>query len=233
MAKAIKHSEIAREIKKDYLMQHLDDVRNIITNWIPQLNSPAPLFPREVLFGWQSIYGPSVEIDPDSNHILRHHAHSRALWRHHNDWELKLSNVWELTVRLKEQVDDIYSKLPKSKSPECKENFLGIALWVAFDSLYLRKSPRIHYETPDDQKGVACGNYRIDSVASTKQERSSIQKKHQQLIKSIIGIKELKDLTDSWQEVKKIEEQMQTIANKILKSRDILYPCRFCRHLWK
>ena len=43
MAKPVKHSEMAKEIKKDYLLRHLDEVEKLITDWIPQINAPAPL----------------------------------------------------------------------------------------------------------------------------------------------------------------------------------------------
>lgn len=43
MAKAVKHSEMAKEIRKDYLLRHLDEVEKLITDWIPQISAPVSM----------------------------------------------------------------------------------------------------------------------------------------------------------------------------------------------
>ena len=83
MVRAVKHSAIAQEIKKQYLVEHLEDIRRLITNWISQLSTPNPFAPREGVWNWQSGCSPDLEKDQDSNHMLRRHLRSRALWSHH------------------------------------------------------------------------------------------------------------------------------------------------------
>ena len=40
MPKSMKHSAVAREIKKEYLKEHLEQVEGLITEWIEQLRAP-------------------------------------------------------------------------------------------------------------------------------------------------------------------------------------------------
>lgn len=233
MAKAVKYSALAKEIKKEYLTQHLDNAKTLIAGWISQLSAPNPLAPREGIWGWLSVYRPALEEDPDSNHMLRKHVPSRALWRHHADWERKLDGIWSLINEARKQASDKHLEQPVEEQKEYSENYLGVALWAAFDSAYTGKPLKIRYKMPDDERGVACGDYKIELAAATVGRRSSVQKEHQDLANYVSERKGMKDLTDLWGEVQRLQEHMQALASKALKSNDILYPCSFCRHLWK
>lgn len=233
MAKAAKHSEMAKEIKKEYLLQHLDEVKTLITNWISQLGAPNPLAPREGIWGWLSVYRPALEEDPDSNHMLRQHVRSRALLRHHAGWEHKLDSIWSLINEVRKRASDKHAEQSVKEQRKYSENYLGVALWAAFDSACTGKPLKIRYKVPDDERGVACGDYKIELATATVEERSLIQKEHQDFTYYVSGLKDMKDLTDLWGEVQRLQEHMQVLASKALKSNDILYPCRFCRHLWK
>ena len=79
MAKGVKQSAIAGEIKKEYLKDHLEQVEDLITEWIEQLNAPDPFSPHDGILGWESDYRPKLEGDLDSNHMLRSHVRSRVL----------------------------------------------------------------------------------------------------------------------------------------------------------
>ena len=39
-------------------------------------------------------------------------------------------------------------------------------------------------------------------------------------------------LVAEFNETEKVEDQIRALAGKLVKSKDILYPCKFCRHLW-
>lgn len=58
-----KHSEMARGIKKKYLIEHLGTVQKLIGNWIPQLQAPPRLSPHEGQSGWRVTYRPRSEDD--------------------------------------------------------------------------------------------------------------------------------------------------------------------------
>ena len=233
MAKAVKHSTMAREIKKEYLVQHLEDIKRLIASWISQLSVPNPLAPRGVVWNWQSVYSPNLERDSDSNHILRRHVQSRALWIHHTEWERKLSTLGDLVSQVRNLAEDKYLEQLSDEQEKYKENYIGIALWVAFDSTHSRKPLKLHYKIPDKEPGVALGDFKIELSASTANERTLIENEYKDFIHYLVGLEPMKELSTLWHEIQNVQEQMLALARKVLKSNDILYQCRFCRHLWK
>ncbi len=233
MAKAVKRSELAREIKKEYLMHHLDEVHKLITDWRPQLGAPDPLLPHDDGWGWSSVYGPDLEENPDNKHMLKQHLRSRTLWRHHTEWERKLNVAWDILELLRKNAADVYLQSLSSQQMGYKENYVGVALFAAFSSIYTGKLLRIQYQIPVDQHGVACGDFKIDLEATSDEERLSIQKGHTDYAHTIARFKEMKQLSVLWHDVEVLQNQMQAIVGKTIKSKDVLYPCKFCRHLWK
>jgi len=233
MAKSVKHSEMAKEIKKDYMLRHLDEVEKLITDWMPQINAPAPFLLLDDNWGWLSIYRPALEENPDSKHVLKQHLHSRTLWRQHTEWERKLEATWGLITKVRKKANDLYISLSINQTTLHREQYVGVALTAAFNSIYTGKPLKIQYKIPDDQHGVSCGDFKIEMEATIDEERLSIQKGHTDFTNTITSFVEMKQLIVIWNDVEALRNQMRTIANKVIKSKDILYPCRFCRHLWK
>lgn len=233
MAKALKQSAVAKELKKEYLVQHLEEVERLISNWIEQLKVPGPFSPHEEGLGWKSEYRPPLEADPDSNHILRSHIRSRALWRHHTEWERQLALAWSLVTQLREMS---IGQLPLSGDEGAlgiSTNYIGTVLLAAFEGLRQNRRVRMNYKIPENGLGVAAGDFKIDIGATTEKQRKAIQEKHSDLAISIAQQQAMKQLVDCWHEIVALEGRMTQLVSRILKSRDILYPCRFCRHLWK
>ena len=233
MAKAVKHSEMAKEIKKEYLLRHLDEVEKSITDWIPQISAPAPLLLLDDDWGWLSTYRPALEENPDSKHVLKWHLRSRTLWRHHTEWERKLIATWDFITNVRKKADDVYTQLSINQPTLHREHYIGVALTAAFNSIYTGKLLKIQYQISGDQHGVSCGDFKIELEATIDEERLSIQKEHTAYTNTISNFKEMKQLIVIWHDIEVLQNHMQTIANKVIKSKDILYPCRFCRHLWK
>lgn len=226
MAKAVKYSEIGKEIKKEYLKEHLQEVRKLIGDWLPTLKVP-PLMSQN--FGWESVYVPTAEQDNDNNHILRRHLKSRAFWSHHANWKLKLDNIWALTNQLRLDTNNEFQE-HHGKIIHTSE-YYSVALWKGFDVASGREIDD-WYKTPDDQIGVSYGAYKIELTATSETERSLVEKDHRQYISHIASNKDMTRLVEIWQEVNTLQDQMYSIGNKALKSGDILYPCMFCKHLW-
>jgi hypothetical protein len=231
MAKAVKHSQIAKELKKEYLHEHLESIKTLIRIWISELHPIEPLAPNNRVWGWQSPYQSPRQGSPDDNHMLRHHLRSRALWSHHSSWERKLEEIWQLTnqVRLK-------AKVKKEKQSvkglwRYTEEYAPLALWKAFD-MTLRKAIDLPFKVPDNQLGLSYGAFRIEESANTPEARLLIEEEYKSFIRSLSRIPTMKQLARSWLEASQLETQMTTIADKMLESGDILYICRFCRHLW-
>ena len=113
------------------------------------------------------------------------------------------------------------------------DNYVGTALLAAFRAKLRNRRVDINYKVPDDGVGVACGDFKIDMAATTEEQRKTVQDEHSSLARSLAKHEDKKKLVDYWHEIKDLEDHMTQIASRVLKSRDILYPCRFCRHLWK
>ncbi len=233
MAKAVKQSAVAKELKKEYLLQHLEEVERLIANWIGQLKVPGPFSPHEEGLGWEFEYRPPLEADPDSNHILRSHIRSRALWRHHTEWERQLALAWLLVTQFREMSTGQFPLIRDGDTVEIWTNYIGTALLAAFEGLRRNRRVRMNYKIPENGLGVAAGDFKIDTGATTEKQRKAIQEKHSDLATSILQQQAMKQLVDCWHEIVALEGRMTQLASKILKSRDILYPCSFCRHLWK
>jgi len=233
MAKAVKQSAVIKELKKEYLVQHLKEVEGLIANWIGQLKVPGPFSPHEEGLGWESEYGPPLEADPDSNHILRSHIRSRALWRHHTEWERQLALAWSLVTQLREMSTKQLPLIRDGDAVGIWTNYTGTALLAAFEGLHRNRRVRMNYKIPENGLGVAAGDFKIDIGAATEKQRKAIQEKHSGLAMSIAQQQAMKQLVDCWHEIGALEGHMTQLVTKILKSRDILHPCRFCRHLWK
>ena len=82
-------SKVVVEIKKERLTRHLDQVEELLSQWLGELSDPE-LFYRGVELSPQDIhittFQTRLERDEEVNHMLRKHLQSRAVWRHHTDW---------------------------------------------------------------------------------------------------------------------------------------------------
>ncbi|MFC1942775.1 hypothetical protein ACFLWU_06135 [Chloroflexota bacterium] len=233
MPKEVKESAIARGIKTRYLTEHLKQAEEMIIEWRDELKAPAPFSPQGGVLGWESAYRPLIEVDPDNNHTLRSHVKSRVLWRHHTDWERGIARIWLLIEKLREATA---KKLPYNKAdyPDYVwKNYIGTALLAAFETVYREKPFAVTHKSPQSEPGVLCGDYLIDMKASDKAQRQVLQDQHSNLITTLVKKPDMKELIKDWKIVKEEEERMNLIVTKIIKARDILYPCRFCKHLWK
>ena len=231
MAKAVKYSAVAQEIKKEYLRKHLNSVRKLIEDWLPTLKAP-PLMPQKGTWGWESPYSPVAEQDPDNNHILRRHLRSRAFWSHHANWQLKLNEIWHLANQLHKDANNQHLKKSKNTQMQYTPEYFTVALWKGFDVANGREMDDL-YKVSDDQSGVSYGAYKIELSVTVKDERLLIEKEHRQFIDYLAQLKEMRRIVELWHEIGALQTQMYLIVNKALKSGDILYPCMFCKHLWK
>ena len=134
---------------------------------------------------------------------------------------------------MREKANDVYTKLSINQPTLYREHYVGVALTAAFNSIYTGKPLKIQYQIPGDQHGVSCGDFKIELEATIDEERLSIQKGHMDYTNTITSFEEMEKLIERWRDLEVLQEHMKIIANKVIKSKDILYPCRFCRHLWK
>lgn len=196
------------------------------------MNMPEPLSPHKGTWGWQSIYRPAIAIEPDNNHIIRHHLRSRTLWSHHGNWGRELDSIWYLINQVRQAANNIYTGKLSNNSRQYTKDYLNTALWQSFE-VACNRTLRIDYKVPENQKGLSFGAYIIETSIATTKDRNMVEKEHRDLSDEIAQTDEMKNLVNLSIDIIKLQEAMQAIAMKALKSSDILYPCRFCRHLWK
>ena len=231
MAKRLGDPTVVQELRKEYLKEHLDGVKSTVNRWALDLNAPPPFDPVSGPWGWQSAYRPRTELYPDNNHMLRRHVRSRALWRHHADWETKLDDIWGLTQQLRKEAVDIQVGQAKEQQWKHSNDYLNVALWKGFEKANGQDIEQ-SYLVPSDQLGLAYLSYKIEMSASSAEQRAWIQKGHWSLINKIAELNKMKDLVEIWRGASGLCDQMQSIAFRIVKSNDIIYACKFCRHLW-
>ncbi|MFC1966463.1 hypothetical protein ACFLWI_05915 [Chloroflexota bacterium] len=234
MAKAPKHSAMATEIKKEYLKEHLHEVKDLVTTWMGELTTPSFIVRErgQLSWGWPITHRPSSEHNPDLNNMIRRHLRSRALWSHHANWERKLDSIWQLTSQIRDDIKKKHVKQSSSKQWDYTEDYVNTALSQGFEVTCGRTSS-LDYKVPDSKTGLSFGAYLIETSATSTKSRNLLEKGHRKFIHGIAVTKEMKDLASLWNEVAKIQETMRAIVAKAIRSNDILYACRFCKHLWR
>ena len=232
MTKSYKDSEITWEIKKEYLKEHLDSVHRMLEDWMMEINAPPPFALVDHLLGWQSKYDTSLEFDPDKKHMLKQHLRSRAFWRHNTDWGTKLSDIWDLINSIRESATKKLSDSSVNKGYKRLEDYINTALWKGFE-IARSRDMKIDYRIPDDNKGVSFGAFKIEESVTSPEDQDLVKKEHSAFSEQLSTSDSMQRLVELWNEIREVQQSMGKIVVKIIKSRDILYPCRFCRHLWK
>jgi len=234
MAKETKYSAMAKEMKTIYLKEHLDEIKETAEKWKSELTAPSPIVRErgKIIWGWSTTYKPTQELDPDSNNMIRRHVKSRTLWTHHTNWEHKVKNIWELTNQIYIDVKKKHHDQASEKKGQYTDDYVNTALWEGFE-MACGRTTNLNYKEPDNKIGLSYGAYTIETSVTSKESRNLIEKEHREFCSAIAATKEMKDLARLYSEVAELEAAMKAIVTKTLKSNDILYTCRFCKHLWR
>lgn len=235
----ITETDISKEIKKEYLLQHLDSVKEIIVQWIKELSSPPPFGYQKRHWGWQKVYKPEIEMDIDKSHILRRHILNRTLWRYHTDWEKQLTGAWGYIVQARKraiqlQDQDCLKNAENNTVLNYADHYLESAIWTAFNQLYEGNiNHGLDYKTRDNEKGLYYGSYGIEATVDNPGGRKLVEQHHRSLIRQLREDEVMIKAVDHITLLKETEKNMIQLAEKHLKATDILHPCKLCRHLWK
>jgi len=227
-----KDSIILRAMKKEYLKEHLEKVEEMVEDWINEMNAPSPFALKNGIWGWQTVYRPSSEQDPDIKHTLKHHLRSRVMWNHHTTWEEKLLSAWNLIVEVHKDANKEFDKLTGKKNETYIEDYLNTALWRSFE-IACGRDLKLNYAISKNDGVISFGAYRITNPIPSMKKGETYQKEHLDFSNQLASMKPMKDLALLWKDIEDIQASMRAIATKIIKSKDILHPCRFCRHLWR
>lgn len=232
-------TDISKEIKKEYLLRHLDEVKEIIAEWIKELGSPQPFNYKKRHWGWQEVYKSEIELDIDKIHMLRRHILNRTLWQYHTEWEKQLTDTWEHIIQTRKRAiqlkkQDSYERTENNTEMSYTDNYLESAVWTAFNQIQERNIKHdLNYKTSNNEKGLYYGSYGIETTVDNPEGRKLVEQHHRGLIGKLqmdeVMIKAVEQITL----IKETEKNMIELAEKHLKATDILHPCKFCRHLWK
>jgi rubrerythrin len=223
-------SVIVMEIKKERLKRHLDELEELIGEWRRQLFAPD-LFHVSESNLWSVSYRPTCEQDLDNTHMLRRHIRSRAFWKHHGEWENKLGAIDQKSQILLEVANAYMAALAKEKmQTRFTPLFIRVALEHGFTWCTGREPARQYGREPSGR--VWCGAHFITEETSPE-ELVEVEKAHRCLSSKLRGSDEMKEVVHLWEEAKKSEKRMGKLLSDVLKSGDIIYPCRFCRKLFQ
>jgi hypothetical protein len=118
----------------------------------------------------------------------------------------------------------------RAKGKELTEDYKAIALWVALDQALGHAPEKLYYQT--GSRGVCYAGVVIEKSANA-QQMNEVAEEHWQIISELGESKEMLELAQEWQQALALQERMRELAQKAIKSSDILYPCQFCRRLWQ
>jgi hypothetical protein len=243
MTKKFANSVAGIEVRKELLKKHLDEVKNLMREWQSQLVAPNPFQWDGVnqAWGWQIPYCPLLEQNSDNNHMIRKHFRSRAFWRRHAEWQEMLEEIWHLLHNVQQQAVGKQAEAEVERIKNCNAkprkytiNYLGVALWKAFE-LLLRGEIDKWYKPLDvtpGQLGLYFGAYLIEESVKSEDDRNDVQERHWSLVYDLHYLSELKELVDKWQKLYRVQEYMRALVDKCVKTNDIFYACKFCKNLW-
>jgi len=258
MAKGKMSEEILAEVRRDRLYKHLNEVEDLVGRWIDQLTAPHPFYWREsdeswatrpdvkaaqaIRFpespeeqGWElwacrGVYIPPLEQDAASNHMLRKHLRKRALWGYHTEWEQRLNRIAGLGPTLCEMAAKMQEE--RKVGRELTEDYTPVALRAALERALGYNPAKAYSQRPGFARGVWYDEILIEKSA-IPQQVDEVAEQHWQVVSELGQSNEMRELAREWQQVLILQERMRELAQKAVKSSDILYPCQFCRRLWR
>jgi hypothetical protein len=215
------YGEVARQVMREKLIKHLDVVEELISTWLQQVSVPEPFIIEDKTWPIELEYIPSSTKDEDKNHMIRRHLHSRMLWRNYSDWERKIRDI-ELCGK------ELYKKVKKG-NPNTSKIYLHTILWAAY-RIVTGKEVKKKYGLVEDKDLTFYGYVIADIHPEVLNE---IENEHWESISDTSEYKEMTDIVKIRLETEPLQERISDLANKILLSGDIFYPCKFCRRLMK
>ncbi len=228
-----KEPEAVRQIRARWLDEHLKEVERVAGQWLGELTLGNPFYPPDREEDWGRVYEPPAEGDPEKNHMVRKHLRSRILWTYHTRWHQLLP---AFTERRKETLEEA-KRIAEGKG----QYWVLTALWQAWERA--KNEPKSEDEETEWELR-AISNYQPDSLPSPAvmfgrfaiEESGGVERvrgPHMEMIRRLARLDSLKEALAVWSEIEDLRKKMGEIGRRIVKSRDILYPCQYCRHLWK
>ena len=220
--------ELAKEVLKDRLKQHLHDVEGRIGTWLGELSPPLPFTPPGY-WGLSGPYIPPAEQDLNVLHLLRGHIRSRALWHHHAEWGVSIRRIAETGQAIWLRAGEL--------RPSASDAFLRSGLEVAFSGAC---GVQVPYRLTIDYLGVHVEIARPNTLAVPVIIASSAEIRGRKVeddlhvfIEELAGLELMAALVAEWENNMSLMRKIQDLGEKILMANEFLNPCRFCRRLWK
>ncbi|MEK7281364.1 MAG: hypothetical protein AAB037_03305 [Chloroflexota bacterium] len=235
-----KASDIEKEIKARWLGEHLEEVEKLAGEWLLQLNLGNPFYPPRDERVWEAPYEPAIEQAEVKCHVGRQHVRSRSLWTHHTTWLRLLRAFNEHRKELLKVANEFVmsqAHLQLKQFQIRRESFAFSAIWEAHEGELRRRGksggPPPEYLLNDAGLGVKFGDFLIEGAATKEEQVLPVKKSHENLTKHLANSDRFQEAMRIWSDIEDLEKKMGEIGRRVVKSHDILYPCQYCRHLWK
>ena len=224
-------SEIVKEIKKERLSRHFDEVDQLTRSFQPELQAPPPFYATEKE-PWPAVYRRKVEQDSNANHMLRKHLHSRAFWKNHTDWERELEAICLEGGKLLRVTAADYLKglVKEEKKIRPTTLFDRTAIEDAFNEC-VGMTVNGRYELRREG-GVIYRGHLVEET-SAPGDFEEVKGAHRILVNNLKTGFQMSEVENRWKAVKSHQQSMDKILSGVLLAGDIVYPCRFCRSYFK
>jgi len=253
--------EMLAHVRRDRLNKHLNEVEQVIRDWISELSVPSPFAWSEseeaIEFESKEAAMPvrlSIPLPPDYRASSQWKAWAcHAVYappkeqdpvaNHMLRKHLRKRSLWAYHTEWERRLERVMDLTPSvcdkaaqivdrsGGQLEITEDYRGKALEKALDLAIGRDLERSYFHKPAFSRGVWYDDILIEKSTKTE-EVEKVANQHWKVICELAQSEEMGSLAEEWRKVLELQGKMQELATKALKSSDILYPCQFCRRLW-
>ena len=231
-------SDVLKEIRKDWLLEHLNEVEELIGAEISRLEKVAGEVEH---YDWKPLAGR----DADENHILRSHLKTRTLWGHYDQMGKALTSMAPVHQCMVKTADRIVAGPLETQAEEDELRdlrkdlgrldpdpaFAEAALRQAIEGQAGRNREFVYGHSGNASGGVLVGGVLIHGSAGPD-DVDDIGRVHQLLVRYLRRDAHTATIVSHWKDATAHRDGAIGILRKVRRSKDILRPCRFCRHLF-
>lgn len=229
--------DVLGEIRRVWLLEHLNGVDKLVGDLLDRLESVAG---EPSQHDWQPVAGR----DAVENHTLRRHLKSRALWAHYSGLGKALNSMGPVHRGMIDQAVRIV--VGSSESPEghgLKQLTEGLSRFdptAAFGETAVRRAidgrtgetGGFPYRRPDNRPtGVLYGTTLIERTADPD-EVDEVRKLHLGLARHLGKSEQATAIATHRKDAKAHRDGAVMLLREVRRSKDILRPCRYCKHLF-
>ena len=139
-----------------------------------------------------------------------------------------LQTIADTKQAAQQELDGLHTEV---NGGDFTDAFLTTALEDAFDQV-LNRTLSFNFELGNGGTSVM---YRARMIVKSDRpvDLDSIRNIQKKLGEEIAASKEMAEAVKIWGEAMTLQEGMIGFVRTALRASDVMYPCRYCKHLWK